>query len=106
MHVEELSITSLERLRAYVHHTICELNDLEVGYFRMTERILVRQKKPCGIYFCLHGPRNVKLIAIWEMDQQTILFYGSDGQRQLRTRLVTTPGLRLLSRATLATQAH
>jgi hypothetical protein len=85
---EPIAIDNLQSLRDYVHRTLCEQNELEVGAFRMTERILVRQGKPCGIYFCLHGPRSVKLTAIWETDRHTILFYGSDGQRQLRTRLV------------------
>ncbi|GIW90114.1 MAG: hypothetical protein KatS3mg109_0546 [Pirellulaceae bacterium] len=93
MQGEAIRIDSLEDLRRYVHEMICQLNDLEPGRFSMTERILLRQHKPCGIYYCLHGPRNVKLTAIWETDRQTILFYGSDGQRQLRTQLVRHPVL-------------
>lgn len=47
----------------------------------MTERILVRGGNPCGIFFCVHGPRSVKLTAIWETERNTILFYGSAGER-------------------------
>lgn len=90
---EAITIDSLRSLRDYVHRTICQQNELEVGAFMMTERILVRRGKPCGIYFCLHGPRSVKLTAIWETDHNTILFYGSDGQRQLRTQLKHHRGL-------------
>jgi hypothetical protein len=93
MLAEPLEISDLRSLRGYVHQTICEQNELEVGAFAMTERILVRAGKPCGIYFCLHGPRSVKLTAIWETDRNTILFYGSSGERQMRTQLQRAFGL-------------
>ena len=80
-------IQDLRSLREYVEQTICDQNELEVGAFAMTERILLRGGRPCGIYFCLHGPRSVKFTAIWETDRNTILFYGSTGQRQRRTQL-------------------
>ncbi|MHA1564418.1 MAG: hypothetical protein ACTSX7_03805 [Alphaproteobacteria bacterium] len=57
----------------------------------MTERILVRGGKPCGIYFCLHGPRSTKFSAIWETDRNRILFYGSSGERFLKTQLNDFP---------------
>ena len=87
MQAEAIPIQDLQSLREYVEQTICEQNELEVGAFAMTERILVRGGSPCGIYFCLHGPRSVKLTAIWETDRNTILFYGSGGERQRRTQL-------------------
>ena len=80
-------ITDVEGLRIYVQQTLCELNELEVGAFPMTERILVRRGQPCGMYFCLHGPRSVKLTAIWETDRNTVLFYSSTGERVSKTQL-------------------
>lgn len=87
------SINTLNDLRTYVHQTICEQNELVQTAFQMTERILVRAGKPCGVFFCVHGPRSVKFTAIWESERNTILFYGSSGQRLLKTALVTTPQL-------------
>lgn len=87
MLAEAAQIHDLRSLREYVHATICSQNELEVGVFEVTERILLRGGTPCGIYFCLHGPRSVKLTAIWETDRNTVLFYGSNGERQLRARL-------------------
>ena len=84
---------TLDDLREYVNETICEHEQLEIGAFEMTERFLVRGKKPCGIYFCVHGPRQVKFTAIWETDSNTILFYGSTGERFLRMQLVEAPSL-------------
>lgn len=88
-----LQLDNLNDLRTYVHQTICTQNELEPGAFRVTERILVRTKRPCGILFCLHGPRSVKLTAIWETDRNTILFYNSTGERVGKTQLVQAPAL-------------
>jgi hypothetical protein len=39
----------------------------------------------------LHGPRSVKVTAIWELERNTILF--STGERFHRTRLSMAPAL-------------
>jgi carbon storage regulator CsrA len=91
MSAHPLQIDNLNDLRAYVHFTICEQNELQIGAFQVTERILVRGRNPCGVFFCLHGPRSVKLTAIWETDRNTILFYSSTGERVGKTQLVHAP---------------
>ena len=88
-----LQIDNLNDLRTYVHQTLCDQNELQRGAFQITERILVRGKRPCGIFFCLHGPRSVKLTAIWETDRNTILFYSSSGERTLKAKLIQAPVL-------------
>ena len=93
MGATSLRVNDLNDLRHYVQETLCEQNALEIGAFRMTERILVRGGTPCGILFCLHGPRSVRLMAIWETDQNTILFYGSSGERQHKSQLRHAPKL-------------
>jgi hypothetical protein len=90
---QPLQIHNLSELRQYVYQTLCDQNDFELGAFEITERFLVRRGNPCGIYFCLHGPRSVKLIAIWETDRNTILFYGSTGERLHKTQLTRAPRL-------------
>jgi hypothetical protein len=86
-------LQNLENLREYVNKILCQHDQFEFGAFRMTERILVRGNRPCGIFFCLHGPRSVKVTAIWETDRNTILFYSSTGERFHRTRLASAPAL-------------
>jgi len=81
-------IATLEELREYIYTTLCEHSQLQVGAYKMTERFLARGGAPCGIYFCLHGPRATKFTAIWETHRNQILFYGSDGERFQRTQLV------------------
>ena len=93
MQANPLCIHDLNDLRDYVQQTLCDHNELEIGAFQMTERILIRSGAPCGLLFCLHGPRNVRLLAIWETDRNTILFYGSSGERQHRSQLISAPQL-------------
>jgi hypothetical protein len=88
-------IEDLEQLRHYVNETLCHNEQLIENAFQMTQRILLRNGKPCGIYFCVHGPRSVKVTAIWETDRNTILFYGSTGERYKKIRLVAAPKVEL-----------
>jgi hypothetical protein len=88
-----LRIGNLNALREYVQEQLCDQNQLEVGAFQFTERVLEKNGRPCGVFFCLHGPRSVKLVASWETNSNTILFYGSTGERVGRIRLARAPAL-------------
>ena len=90
-------IGDLDDLRNFVNETLSQNEQLELGAFPMTERILLRGESPCGIFFCLHGPRSVKITAVWETDRNTILFYGSTGERFQKTQLVAAPTLEPLA---------
>lgn len=87
MTVTPHELRNLNDLRTYVRHTLCDQNELEPTAFPVSERILVRSGRPCGIFFCVHGPRSVRLTAVWETDRNTILFYNSSGQRTLKTQV-------------------
>ena len=80
-------ITNARTLREFVELALCEHLLLEIGAFPITERTLLRGGKPCGIMFCLHGPRATKFTAIWETDRNQILFYGENGERFNRIQL-------------------
>ncbi|MBW3597953.1 MAG: hypothetical protein KY475_11840 [Planctomycetes bacterium] len=88
-----LELKGLSDLRQYVYEMLSHHHDLVVGAFPMTERILVRGGKPCGMYFCLHGPRSVRLTAIWETDRNSILFYGVTGERLSKTEVAPVAAL-------------
>jgi hypothetical protein len=49
---------------------------------------LNRSGRPCGIYFCLQGPRAVRFTAIWEIERNQVLFYGPSGERILKSQLM------------------
>ena len=83
----------LQDLKDLIYQTLCEHEQLEIGVFPMTERVLTRRTEPCGILFCLHGPRSVKFTAIWETDRNTVLFYGASGERFHKLRLAKAPDL-------------
>lgn len=91
MSARPIKIHDINDLKEYVHKTICDQNELELGVFPFAERTLARGGKPCGIFFCLHGPRSVKLTAIWDMERNTILFYASSGERIMKTELPEAP---------------
>lgn len=86
-------LRSLEELCDYVNETLCNRYHLQTDAFKMTQRILRRGGRPCGIYFCLHGPRGVKFTAVWETDRNSVLFYGSNGERFQKTQLLDAPSL-------------
>jgi hypothetical protein len=86
-------IENLDELRSYVKNILCLHSHLEVDQLSLSERILIRAERPCGIFFCLTGLRGVKLSAIWETERNTVLFYGSSGERFHKTQLVEAPRL-------------
>jgi hypothetical protein len=48
---------------------------------------LTRRTEPCGLQFCLRGPRNVRLAAIWVADQNVVYLYDAGGTRYAKMRL-------------------
>ncbi len=89
MRHDNLAIQDLVELRQFVSRTLCQLNDFEEGIFQVTEKLLMKCGKACGILFCLHGPRSVKSTAVWENITNSIIFYGSTGEKIHRAQLNT-----------------
>ena len=71
-----------ERFRQRVEARLCELGNLVSGQFPMTHRPVMKGQRNVGTYFCVHGPRSVKLTAIHDRVRNEILYYGSDGVRR------------------------
>ena len=65
-----------------VERRLCDLGQLVADQFPTTKRELLRCGKVCGIYFCVHGPRSVKLTAIIDFEKKQVIYYGSDGIRR------------------------
>jgi hypothetical protein len=91
MPTEVQRLDDLHAIRRYVSETLCERDQLESTSFPLHERVLVREGTPCGVFFCLHGPRSLYLSAVWETDGNRILFYGSRGERFHKTQLLASP---------------
>ncbi|WP_153555202.1 hypothetical protein [Roseimaritima sediminicola] len=77
----------LTLLRTTIAARLAELGQLECNAFPMTERVVVKKGEACGVYFCLHGPRNVKITAICDLTKRTVIYYGSDGVRAQQTTI-------------------
>lgn len=76
-----ISQIDIPRLQTLVQHKLAEIGQLEPGAFPITQRVVAKGGVPCGLYFCLHGPRSVKLTAVCDMKSRSIYFYAADGQR-------------------------
>ncbi len=75
-----------EQVRQFVYQTLCETNQLEPGVFPMQESYFFRKGAPCAALFCLHGPRLMKVMAIWDLEKHEVLFYNAAGERYLLVR--------------------
>lgn len=81
------ALGSLDDLRAYVHATLCEKENLLAEQFGLREAELMMRGKPCGLEFTVKGPRSIRLGAIWSSSQSIINFYDTQGERYLKVKL-------------------
>lgn len=80
-------IGSVDDLRSFVHQTLCQKENLLGEQFRLTEMRLKRKDRCCGLQFTIHGPRSVRLGAIWAADHNVVYFYDTRGGRYLKVHL-------------------
>lgn len=80
-------VRSLEQLRLFVHVALCRKENLLEHHFPMTELELRQNGSRCGVQFVLHGPRSVKLTAVWSSASNEVLLYDATGNRFGRIRL-------------------
>ena len=78
---QEVKGPKFEAVREFVRDELCEKNELEKDAFQMLERVLVKNGKQVGFYFCIHGPRSVRLTAVWDTCKNLVFFYDSLGRR-------------------------
>jgi hypothetical protein len=80
-------ISTCEQLRQFVHATLCAKENLVADQFQMIERELTKNGRPCGMQFTIHGPRQVRLSAVWASDRNLLYFYDTGGVRYLKVPL-------------------
>lgn len=86
------SIATLNDLQNFVYRTLCNDHELLPDAFPMTENVLRRLNgSSCGMMYCLHGPRKIKFTAIWERENNRVLFYGPNGNRYQQVILEESP---------------
>ena len=91
-------LETLEELTDFINVKLCEENLLKKGAFPLTQRVLRRRGQPRAMSFCLHGPRMVKFMAIWELDSNRILFYTPSGERSDVVELIKSPSEEFIER--------
>ncbi len=84
------TIPTLDALRQYVHAQLCAKESLLEDQFQTHEDSLMKRGQVCGRQFQLHGPRSIRLGAIWASDQNLIYFYDTQGERYLKVRLTAS----------------
>jgi hypothetical protein len=89
-------LTTLELLRTYIHTRLAQHDDLDPEQAPLRESVLKRRGRPCGLFFQLQGPRQVRTYAVWAGEENRILFYDSLGQRFAQTTLSEGPDPRQL----------
>jgi len=99
MHTTVNDIHTLDELRQFIHQTLCEKENLLDDQLRITEVRLTSGSGSCGLQFCLRGPRNVRLAAIWVADQNVVYLYDARGERYAKLRLTNELALQEQTRA-------
>lgn len=80
-------LTTLDALRDFVHETLCAKENLLRAESRMHELALRKGETVCGVQFFVHGPRLVRLSAVWSADQNVLYCYDTNGERYLKLQL-------------------
>lgn len=86
-----LALSSFTALREHVLKMLCQKDHLDESQTPLTEQILFRKGKPCGIFYQAQGPRLVRTYAIWAGEENRILFYDAAGERFFETKLSESP---------------
>lgn len=81
------AIRSMDDLRAFIHRTLCDRENILQDQFGLTETSLSRNGQTCGLQFCLQGPRSIRLEAIWVADRNLLYCYDARGVRFLKLQL-------------------
>ncbi len=83
----EHTVESFTELHAYIHATLCGMENLLEEQFTTHQRQLISHEEVAGIEYTLHGLRSVRLGAIWAADSNQIYFYNARGERDKKVRL-------------------
>lgn len=86
-----ISLPTLAQLRQHVLTTLCAHDQLDPNQTPLYQSAMVRAGRPCGLFFQIQGPRQVKTYAIWAGLENRILFYDSAGTRFAESRLSEAP---------------
>jgi hypothetical protein len=90
-------LPTLQQLRHHVRSVLCQHDQLDPEQAPLHQTVIVRSGRPCGLFFQVQGPRQVKTYAVWAGEEGRILFYDSQGMRFAQTQLSEGPNMRELA---------
>jgi hypothetical protein len=85
------ALPSLEKLKQHVLETLCQHDHLDPTQTPLRQTVILRRGKPCGVFFEVQGPRQLKTYAVWAGEENRILFYDTRGERFAESRLSDAP---------------
>ncbi len=86
-----VSVPTVAELRQHVLEVLCSHDQLDPAQTPLTETVLFRRNRPCGLFFEAQGPRLLRTFAIWAGEENRILFYDATGARFAESRLADSP---------------
>jgi hypothetical protein len=86
-----VALPTLDTLRQHVLATLCAHDQLDPTQTPFFQALIKRAGRPCGLFFQVQGPRQVRTYALWAGEEDRILFYDGLGQRFGETRLSDAP---------------
>lgn len=81
----------LPYVRTFTQQVLCARGEFEPDAFLLTEQFLHQGGELRAVMFHLHGPRAVKMSAIWDMRRDAVLFYDCTGERFHEATLIRAP---------------
>ena len=85
------TLPTFDDLQAHVLKVLCGHDHLDPDQARLRQTPIQRRGKPCGLFFQVQGPRQVRNYALWAGEENRILFYDGTGQRFAETKLSDAP---------------
>lgn len=92
-----VALPTLEELRQHVMEILCARDRLDQEQTPFFQGVIRRAGRPCGLFFQVQGPRQVRMYALWAGEENRILFYDTTGQRFAETVLSDAPDPRKLA---------
>ncbi len=85
------SLPTVADLRKHVLHTLCKRDHLDPDLTPLYQALIMRAGRPCGLFFQVQGPRQLRSYALWAGTEDRVLFYDGCGQRFAETKLSDAP---------------
>ena len=93
------ALPTYDKLRDFVQTRLCAHDQLDPKQTPLSQSVITRSGRPCGLFFQVQGPRMVKTYAVWAGEEDRILFYDSTGGRFAETKLSEGPDPALLRKS-------